>query len=139
MQKQAPITYDGTYCELSVDSPAAGIVVVTISGHDIGEFGSAPMARLEDYLSDGRPIELYIDARETQGASVEVSSEWALWLSAHRSHFHHVSMLTGSRYIEITAGFVRSFSSLEDVMRIYTDAAAFDESLARSIVDANRS
>lgn len=96
------------------------------------------MSQLEKYLSDDRAIELYIDARHTKGASTEVSSDWALWLKAHRSHFQHISMLTGSRFIQVTAGFVRSFSGLEDIMRIYTDAEAFDEALAASVATARR-
>ena len=42
-------------------------------------------------------------------------------------------MLTGSRFIRITAGFVRGFANLEDVMCIYTDAKSFDEELATTI------
>jgi hypothetical protein len=41
-------------------------------------------------------------------------------------------MLVGSRFIEVTADFVRRFAALEGVMRIYTDPAAFDEELSAS-------
>lgn len=136
MSARAPVRYEGTSCEMSIASPAPGVVVLTIAGHDVGEFGSVPMDQLEAYLSGTRSIELYIDARRTKGASIEVSSDWALWLGANRSHFQHISMLTGSRFIQITAGFVRSFSELEDVMRIYTEADAFDRALASSIIAA---
>lgn len=91
------------------------------------------MRAVEERLLGEDRAELYIDARRTKAASVEVSGDWALWLGAHRDRFAHVSMLTGSRFIEVTAGFVRSFSELEDVMRLYTDAEAFDEALAASI------
>ena len=132
MPEPAPIHYEGVYCDLSVEAPAPGMVVVTFAGHDIGEFGAFPMQAVEQHLA-GEETELYIDARHTRAASVEVSGDWALWLGAHRDRFAHVSMLTGSRFIEVTAGFVRSFSELEDVMRLYTDADAFDEALARSV------
>ncbi len=137
--KAAPVHYDGSHCELSIDTPARGVVVLTIEGRDVGEFGSAPMQHLEQHFSDRGPTELFIDARRTKGASIQVSNEWARWLGAHRSRFDHISMLTGSRFIEVTADFVRSFSNLEDVMRVYTDADAFDEALASSIVDAQGS
>lgn len=134
----APARYESDFCKLSIDAPAPRIVVLTIAGRDIGEFGSAPMDHIEEYLADGDPIELYIDARRTKGASIEVSNEWATWLGENRSRFDHVSMLTGSRFVQITAGFVRSFSDLQDVMRIYTEPAAFDEALAGSLVSASR-
>lgn len=129
------INYQGIACELSIASPASSVVVVTISGLDIGEFGSMPTARLENYFSDQQAVELFIDARRTRGASIDVSGDWAVWLGAHRSHFKRINMLTGSRFIEVTADFVRRFSRLEDVMRIYTDAKAFDKALAVSIAE----
>lgn len=133
MPEPTPIHYEGIYCDLSVEAPAPGVVVVTFAGHDVGEFGAFPMQVVEEHLAEGRDTELYIDARRTKAASVEVSGDWALWLGTHRDRFAHVSMLTGSRFIEVTAGFVRGFSELEDVMRLYTDAAAFDEALAASV------
>jgi hypothetical protein len=47
-----------------------------------------------------------------------VSGEWAGWLGANRAMLESVTMLTGSRFIQITAEFVRRFSSLEGSMRI---------------------
>jgi phage regulator Rha-like protein len=40
-----------------------------------------------------------------------------------------VTMLTGSRFIQLTAEFVRRFASLEASMRICTDPAIFDYAL----------
>ena len=136
MSVRGPVLLAANHCTFAISSPARGIVVLRISGRDVGELGAVPMRQLETYLSDRQAVEFYIDARRTQGASIEVSSDWALWLGAHRSHFQHISMLTGSRFIQITAGFVRSFASLEDLMRIYTDSEAFDEALAASITEA---
>ena len=138
MSAPAPIHYEGTFCELRLDAPAPGVVLLAISGHYTGEFGSLPMTQLEARFAGHDGIELYIDARRTKAASTEVSGGWAVWLGAHRSHFKHISMLTGSRFIEITAGFVRSFSALEDIMRLYTDAEAFDQAVADSVAAASR-
>jgi hypothetical protein len=88
------------------------------------------MQELSKDLAEGRPVELFIDAREVRGASIEVSGEWAQWLGKHRSHFRHITMLTGSRFIQLTANFVRRFADLGEVMRIYTDPAAFYAALA---------
>lgn len=139
MAETIPVTYEGSYCTLSIEAPAAGTVVLRITGTDVGELGALPMQRLENFLVDRGMIDLYIDARSTRGASTEVSSDWALWLAAHRSHFKQISMLTGSRFIRITAAFVRTFASLEDVMCIYTDADAFDEALAASVAEGGSS
>jgi len=46
-------------------------------------------------------------------------------------------MLTGSRFIRLTADFVRRFAELGDAMRIYTDPAAFDGALSNAIANAS--
>ena len=42
-------------------------------------------------------------------------------------------MLTGSRFIEITAAFVRRFAALEGIMRICSEPAVFDFALAETL------
>jgi hypothetical protein len=127
------VVREGVHCRLAIDRPATGIVVVKLSGWDAGEFGDLPMRELARDLVADRPIELFIDARDVKGASIEVSGEWARWLATNRAHFQHISMLTGSRFVQLTANFVRRFAELGDIMRIYTDPAAFDLALLESI------
>jgi hypothetical protein len=129
MQSGTPVHYEGTTCSLWVQAPIPGVVVLIIEGHDVGEFGDEPMREVQKHLADGARTELFIDARHTKGASIAVSGEWALWLRANRDRFEQIHMLTGSRFVQITAGFVRTFSGLEDVMRVYTEADAFEEAL----------
>jgi hypothetical protein len=126
------VVYEGIHCRLAVERPAAGVVVVRITGSDIGEFGEAPLRELQQYLDEGGPLALFIDAREAKGATVDVSSEWALWLRKHKDGLQHVSMLTGAPFIRLTARFVQRFADLGEAMRIYTDARAFDAALAAS-------
>jgi len=88
------------------------------------------MLDIERDFKSGEAIEFFVDARQVQGASLDVSSDWAQWLGKHRERFQHVSMLTSTRFIRMTADFVRRFAGLGDGMRIYTDPAAFDAALA---------
>ncbi len=127
-----PLHYDGIHCSLLLEQPAAGVVVLRIAGTDVGEFGQAPMTRLDQWLADGEPVEFFIDAREVRGATIAVSGEWALWLARHRAQLRTVTMLTGSKLIQVTAEFVRRFSELEGIMRICTEPAVFEEELARA-------
>jgi hypothetical protein len=134
MDKQsADVVYEGVHCRLAIERPAPAVVVVRLGGWDAGEFGDVPMQELAKDLAADNRIELFIDARASKGASIEVSGEWAQWLGKHRSRFKHISMLTGSRFIQLTANFVRRFAELGDVMRIYADPVAFDGALAQSI------
>ena len=113
-----------------------GVVVLKISGTDVGEFGDRPMRELQNCVQDEEPVHLFIDARDVRGASMDVSGDWAEWLRAHHTYFQNISMLTGSRYVEITADFVRRFAALESKMRIYTRPVIFDAFLEHSLLGA---
>jgi hypothetical protein len=125
---ETPRTYEGLHSTLVITRPAHHVVVLTIAGRDAGEHGDAPLRALDEELRRG-PYSLFVDARATQGASIDVSNVWAQWLRAHRDHLHQIHMLTGSRFVQLTADFVRRFAELGDAMRVYTDGAAFDEAL----------
>lgn len=127
------IRFEGIHCVLCIQQFPGGVVLIHITGSDVGEFGDAPMRQLNERIAGGETIELFIDARDVRGASIEVSGEWARWLAAHKIQLRQVSMLTGSRYIQITADFVRRFADLQGVMKVYTDAMAFDADLLAAL------
>ncbi len=130
------VLFEGVHVKLVIRRPAPHVTVVILSGTDIGELKGRPFQELnKDLVGQGR-LELFIDARHVQTATVDVSGEWAIWLQANRARFRHVSMLTGSRFIQMSAEFVRKFAGLEDAMRLYTDPATFDGALAHSIANA---
>jgi hypothetical protein len=120
------ISFQGDHCILKIQQFPGVIVILRISGTDVGEFGDSPMRDLSQRLAGGESIELFIDARDVRGASIEVSGEWARWLAANKVQLRQISMLTGSRYVQITADFVRRFADLQSIMKVYTDEKAFD-------------
>jgi hypothetical protein len=126
------LVWNGPHSTLRLRRPAPGVVVLVITGTDIGEHGSSPFEALELDVVTG-PFHFFIDARESRGVSVEVSSEWRRWLSDHRGALLSVHMLPGSRYVHVTATFVRSFAELGELMRIHTEPAEFERELARRL------
>ncbi len=133
IQATSEIHLDGIHCALSLQRYPHGVVILRISGTDIGEFGTRPMLALQEMLIDNKAAHLFIDARDVRGASISVSGEWAQWLRAQKAKLQNISMLTGSRYVEITASFVRHFAELESIMRIYTDPEIFDAAVSESL------
>jgi len=121
--------FEGRHSTIVLSRPAGHVVLVAITGRDAGEHGDGPLRALDDHLATG-PYSLFIDARATLGASVDVSNVWAQWLRARRDRLHQIHMITGSPFIQLTADFVRRFAELGDSMRIYTDGPAFDSALA---------
>lgn len=127
------IRYDGIHCNFAIEQLSRGVILLKISGTDIGEFGDTPMVALGDWLTDVSQIEFFIDARDVRGASIDVSGEWGKWLVRHKAKMRTITMLTGSRFVQITAEFVRRFSDLEGVMRICTEPEVFETTLAESL------
>jgi hypothetical protein len=135
MTKQE-VAFRSEHCTLIIRRPVARVVTVAFIGNDVGQFGDAPLQELAHDLGEPGGLELFIDARGAVAATMDVSSEWALWLAQNRRSFRHVSMLTGSRFIQLSAAFVRKFADLGDLMRIYTDPDVFEGALSNSIANA---
>jgi hypothetical protein len=127
------VSHEGIHVGLTIIRPEPGVAVIVIRGTDVGEFGDYAMRELGKDLEKFGSLALFIDARAVKSASIEVSSEWALWMSRHREQLTRIAMLTGSRYIQITASFVRRFAGLVDRMQLFTDAAAFDQELSSCV------
>jgi hypothetical protein len=121
--------YEGVSAGLAIERPGPAVIVLRLAGWDTGEFGDAAMKEIAKDFAAGAPLQLFIDARAVKGATVDVSNDWALWLRANRTRFAHVNMLTGAPFVQLTAKFVQRFADLGEVMRIYTDASAFDAAL----------
>lgn len=128
-----PVVLAGAHCTITLSRPAPRTVVVQISGMDVGELHRRPFAELETLLIGERPVELFIDARDARGPSVDVSASWASWLREHREQLAHINMLTRSRFVQLTADFVQRFAELGDRMRIFTDPSAFDTALQLAV------
>jgi hypothetical protein len=136
MDPRDEVSFEGKHCSLAIRRLADRVVLVAFTGNDVGEFGDRPFQELARDLSDPRPLELFVDARAAAAPSLDVSSDWARWLASHRASFRHVSMLTGSRFVQLTANFVRKVADLGELMRIYTDPASFEGALASSVANA---
>jgi len=123
-----PVRLESVHAAFTLAEPSPGVVLVTITGHDTGELGDAPFQALEKYLARGKP-DIFVDARDTVGASIDVSAAWASWLLGNKDRYTRLHLLAGSRYVQVTAKFVHRFTELGDQMRIYTDPAAFEQAL----------
>jgi hypothetical protein len=110
---------------LVVHRLGAGVVLVELIGHDLGQFGDAPFAELGAELARHGRIEVFVDTRRAHNASGPVTAQWGTWIHANRAALARMSVLVGSKYVEMTAELVRFFSRVEHLVRIYTDAAAF--------------
>ncbi|HEX3798815.1 MAG TPA: hypothetical protein VH413_08950 [Verrucomicrobiae bacterium] len=131
------LVFEGIHCKLRITFPTLGVCLATFHGHDVGEFGDAPVKALSEYLAQRDSMTLFVDGRKVPGASVEVSATWAYWIQENRTKLDAVHILCGSRFIRLTASFVRRFAEVEEKMFIYTEAKAFDLAIGTAIAGRN--
>jgi hypothetical protein len=102
-----------------------GVLLVSVSGSDMGQFGTASLDEVRLEMLRQRPVELFVDAAAAQLVSVPVSKEWTQFFSLNREHLSRVSVLVGSRAIELTVAIAQHLSQTGNLIQIYTDRELF--------------
>ncbi|HXU63435.1 MAG TPA: hypothetical protein VN962_17170 [Polyangia bacterium] len=108
-----------------------GALLVTISGHDTGQFGTTSLDEIRLELLRNRPLDLFVDAREALGPSVSVSREWTQFFVLNRDQLRRVNVLVGSKVVELTIAIAQHLSRTGNLIQIYSDAETFS-ALVRS-------
>lgn len=108
-----------------------GALLVTICGIDEGQFGPMTLDEVRVHLLDHRPLELFVDAEAAVAVMVEASREWTHFFSANRDKLKRVSVLAGSRAVELTVAIAQHLSQTGSLIQIYTDRALFEERMAK--------
>lgn len=116
-------------CTFVYRRPRWGVLIVTINGHDVGQFGTAPLDEIVAAMHRERPLELYIDAREAFGADPSISEDWTRFFITNRSNLRQVHILVGSKFIYLTVAIAQHRSHTDDLIQVYTDPAAFEARL----------
>ncbi|RPI61855.1 MAG: STAS/SEC14 domain-containing protein [Lysobacterales bacterium] len=109
--------------------PKASVLVVTITGYDKGQLGTAPLDEIGSALRVAAPVQLFVDARNAVGATVRVSEDWTRFLTRHAADLEHVHVLVGSKMVELTVAIARHLSRIERLMQIYSDPGIFETQL----------
>lgn len=132
-------TVDGRTIRLLADQgefifrPAGrGALLVTIIGNDHGQFGTMALDEMRLAIMREGVLELLIDAELTSNVSVEVSQEWTRFFSTSRKQLSRVSVLTGSKLMNLTVAISQHLSNTGNLIQIYSDRELFDVAVARA-------
>ena len=66
------VLLEGAHCTMRIERVAAGVLLLTIAGRDAGELGDAPLRALDRLAGDAARLDIFVDARETGGATIDV-------------------------------------------------------------------
>jgi hypothetical protein len=105
---------------------APGVLEIAIEGVDRGQFGSAPLDEIARALVRDRPLELFIDASAASMPVVEVSREWTRFFALNRQDLERVSVLVGSKAVELTVAIAQHLSRTGKLIQIYSDRQVFE-------------
>ncbi|MDB4966733.1 MAG: hypothetical protein JWN44_2422 [Myxococcales bacterium] len=106
-----------------------GVLLVTVNGHDHGEFGTATLDEVSTAMGL-RPLALFVDARLSPSASTAASEPWTAWFTANRAGLKRVTVLTAARALRLTLAISSHLSRIDDLMRITDDAHEFEAAVA---------
>ena len=109
-----------------------GALLVTIVGNDQGQFGSAALDEIRLEIMRYGPLELLVDAEQAALVTTEVSQEWTHFFSRSRNQLKRVSVLTGSKLVNLTVAIAQHLSQTGNLIQIYSDRELFDAALARA-------
>lgn len=107
-----------------------GVLQVTISGYDAGQFGTATLDEILTAVAREGKLELFVDAREATGANVGVSEDWTRFFSANREKLVRVHVLVGdSRVLQLTVAIAQHLSRTGNLIQIYSEPEQFAKKL----------
>ena len=116
-------------CSFVFERPRAGVLLVTITGHDKGQFGTETLDEIRAEIGRERSIKLFVDASGATGAATSVSDAWTRFFSLNREHLSRVYILVGSKMVHLTVAISQHFSQTGNLIQIYSDPEQFSKKL----------
>lgn len=107
-----------------------GALLVTITGIDEGQFGTAALDEIRMEMLRHRPLELFIDTQAAIAVTGNVPQEWTQFFALNREHLRRVSVLVGNKAMELTVAIAQHLSQTGNLIQIYTDAELFTARVA---------
>lgn len=117
-------------CTFEFRRPRFAALLVIITGNDRGQFGTAALDEIRLEIMRYKPLELFVDARAATGASVSVSNEWTRFFSVNRENLKQVSVLGGSKVINLTMQIAQHLSRTGNLIHIHPDPESFEARVA---------
>src|SRR4051812_4319524 len=109
------------------------VMEIVIDGIDRGQLGNAPLDEIALALLHEEPLELFVDATRASMPTVEVSRQWTGFFSLNRERLKRVSILVGSRPVELTVAIAQHLSQTGNLIQIYSDEAIYGARKAEAL------
>jgi hypothetical protein len=131
VERDGSVSLTAGRCRFVYRRCRAGVLDVTISGVDDGQFGTSTLDELRLALMRDGELEIFIDAREALAPAVSVSEDWTRFFSDNRAQLKRVSVLVGSKVVGLTVAIAQHLSRTGTLIQIYSDAESFEAARRR--------
>jgi len=113
-------------CTFTYFSPKPGILHLTITGYDTGQFGTATLDEIRAEIARERPLTLFVDARSAIGPVVKVSDEWSRFFTLNRANLSAVHILVDSKAVYLSVAIAQHRSETGNLIQIYSNPENFE-------------
>jgi hypothetical protein len=128
-------------CTFLYERLRPGVLLITISGQDNGQFGPATVD--EAAAEFGRfsgPVRLFVDTRGATGPTRQVMETWTEWFAANRARLERVVILVPpeSKLLHLTVSIVQHISRTGGLIRICGETAEFEAAIRKEVPGFSR-
>jgi hypothetical protein len=131
IQKDGTVRLHSASCEFLYCRLRPGVLLVTITGDDKGEFGMAPLHEFDAEIARGTPLSLFVDTRAARGAATSVTEDWTAWFAGNQKNLRSVAILATSKFVQLIVAIAKHLSRTGEMIRIYTEETRFEEAIVR--------
>jgi hypothetical protein len=126
------IQLKGERCAFVYTRPRPGVLRITISGHDTGELGLAPLEEVIGEILRQERIALFVDTRQAFGPTALVRRDWTELFRQHQASLARVVILATSAPLQEAASLARRLSNTGELVEIYAEPERFDAALTEA-------
>ena len=125
-------------CSFTYRRQKPGVLLLKISGDDIGQFGSATLDELNAEFDRFGAMNLFVDTQDAVGPATEVMESWTAYFAANRKKFKRivVLILPESKLLHLTVSIVQHLSGIGRLLQIFSDPDRFFAALRQEAPDA---
>jgi hypothetical protein len=126
-------------CVFRFERLKPGVVLITISGNDRGQFGPATVDEVaKEFGRTSSPLTLFVDTRSALGPTREVMETWTEWFAANRTRLERVVILIPpeSQLLHLTVSIAQHLSRTGGLIRICASVSDFQATMERALQGA---
>jgi hypothetical protein len=111
--------------------PRPGVLVMSGSGRDRGQFGDVPFRDIEAEASRFEPLDLFIDTSGLDFVDSAVVSRWTAWLRELPASVHSLGILHGADMTGVNVAVAAHLARHAGRLRVHPDRTRFEDDIHR--------